>query len=106
MLEKHNLFQYLPANLPEEVFETLLQTANFRLERIVSHGQCSADDFWYQQSDREWVMVLQGQARLAMASGELIDLKAGDYLHLDAHIKHRVAWTDPTQQTIWLALHY
>ena len=30
---------------------------------------------------------------------------AGDYLYLPAHARHRVSWTDPQQDTVWLAVH-
>jgi cupin 2 domain-containing protein len=30
----------------------------------------------------------------------------GAYVHIPAHRKHRVEWTDPNQPTIWLAVHY
>jgi cupin 2 domain-containing protein len=35
-----NLFADIPKNLRDELFETLLQTSNFRIERIVSRGHC------------------------------------------------------------------
>ena len=37
---------------------------------------------------------------------QVIIMKPGDYVHIPAHRRHRVAWTDPSQPTIWLALHY
>jgi cupin 2 domain-containing protein len=33
-------------------------------------------------------------------------LRPGDYLLIPAYRRHRVEWTDPTQPTVWLALHY
>jgi cupin 2 domain-containing protein len=30
----------------------------------------------------------------------------GDWLEILAHRKHRVAWTDETAETVWLAIHY
>jgi cupin 2 domain-containing protein len=27
-------------------------------------------------------------------------------VHIPAHRRHRVEWTDPGQPTIWLGLHY
>lgn len=54
----------------------------------------------------EWVVVLAGRAGLLIA-GEAAPriLGPGDYLELPAHCRHRVAWTDQGQPTIWLALH-
>ena len=47
-----------------------------------------------------------GAAKLLLEGNETpIDLTPGDYVHIPAHIKHRVQWTDPDADTIWLALH-
>lgn len=50
-------------------------------------------------------MVLTGRAGLTLA-GETEDrtLGPGDAVFLPAGCRHRVAWTDPDQQTVWLAL--
>ena len=102
-----NLFANIPENLKAELFETLLQTPGFRIERIVSQGHCSPDGFWYDQNEKEWVILLQGSAGLRFDDKEeLVVLYPGDYLHIDRHQRHRVEWTDPEQETIWLAVHY
>jgi cupin 2 domain-containing protein len=33
-------------------------------------------------------------------------LSIGDYVHIPAHTRHRVEWTDPSVATIWLAIHH
>jgi len=33
-------------------------------------------------------------------------LEEGDYVHIRPHVRHRVEWTDPEQETVWLAVHY
>ena len=33
-------------------------------------------------------------------------MRPGDYVHIRAHVRHRVAWTDPNRETVWLALHH
>lgn len=100
-----NLFHDLPANLPQELFTTLLQADNLRIERIVSHGHTSPPGFWYDQPQHEWVVVLQGAARLSF-SDKSIALHPGDFINIPAHTKHRVDWTAPQEPTIWLAVHY
>jgi len=35
-----------------------------------------------------------------------VQLQRGSYLYIPAHVRHRVAWTHPTEKTIWLAIHY
>jgi cupin 2 domain-containing protein len=100
-----NLFTNLSADLPEELFTTLLQAPDVHIERIVSHGHCSPDGFWYDQPTSEWVIVLKGAARIEL-EGKTVEMKPGDYLNIPAHTKHRVAWTTPDEPTIWLAVHY
>lgn len=102
-----NLFAQVPAQLPEELFETILQQPAFALERIVSRGHCSAPGQWYDQGRAEWVLVVKGRARLLFEHrAEVVEMGAGDYLLIPAHCRHRVEWTDPDQETLWLALRY
>jgi cupin 2 domain-containing protein len=101
-----NLLTNLPAPGAEESFETLLTAAGFRVERIVSQGQASPPGFWYDQPEDEWVLLLAGAARLRFDGGEPIELKPGEYVHIPAHERHRVDWTDPAHPTVWMAIHY
>ena len=100
-----NIFTDLPQRLPDEVFTTLLKSDNVRIERIVSHGHSSPEGFWYDQDQHEWVMVLKGRAKLRIGN-DLIEMKAGDFVNISAHMKHRVEWTTPDEPTVWLAVHY
>jgi len=104
---KRNLFSGIPENLKDEYFEKILRKPDFRLERIVSRGHHSPADFWYDQDENEWVMVLKGSAGLRFDDrNDIVILKPGDSIHIDRHRKHRIEWTDPNQETIWLAVHY
>ena len=100
-----NLFVNIPAKLPEELFETILHKPGLRIERIVSHGHASPPELWYDQPQGEFVVLVQGKARLQFED-VTIDLIPGSYIDIPAHCRHRVEWTDPTQPTIWLAIHY
>ena len=101
----HNLLSAIPRELPEELCETLLTAANLRIERIVSRGHKSPDDFWYDQDENEWVLLVSGAAKLQFED-EAIDMQPGSFVNIPAHKRHRVAWTDPAQTTIWLAVFY
>ena len=102
-----NLLDGIPPDLSEELFTTLLQAADFRIERIVSHGHASPAGFWYDQDDNEWVMVVEGAAAVQFEhEPEPVQLRRGSCLNIPAHARHRVAWTDPNQKTVWLAIHY
>lgn len=92
---------------PPEDFATLLARPGLRIERIVSTGQCSPPDFWYDQAEGEWVAVLQGEARLRFADEtEARHLRAGDWLDIAPHRRHRVDWTPDGETTVWLAVFY
>jgi cupin 2 domain-containing protein len=95
----------LPRHLPEEVKTVLQVGTGVRIERIVSTGHRSPDGFWYDQPDNEWVIVMNGAARLEFED-RVIELMPGDYLNIPAHQKHRVEWTSPDGPTVWLVVFY
>lgn len=103
-----NIFYQLPRSTAKnEQFSALLERPGLRIERIVSTGQASPPDFWYDQPTAEWVLLIQGEAKLRLADEpEARHLKTGDYLEIAAQRKHRVDWTPPGEITIWLAIHY
>jgi cupin 2 domain-containing protein len=101
-----NLFDFIPDELPEEFFETLAQTEAVHIERIVSSGHATPEGQWYDQDRDEFVLLVQGAARLSFDDGSEVAMRPGDWLEIPAHQKHRVAWTDPDRQTVWLAVHY
>ena len=102
-----NIFWGTPQFTIEEIFETLLKTEDFRLERIISSGQATPFGEWFDQDSNEWVVLLSGSAGLLFEGEEEgSTLHPGDYIHIPAHQRHRVEWTDPEQKTVWLTLHY
>jgi cupin 2 domain-containing protein len=102
-----NLFAGIPAALPVEQFDPLLQTGAWRLERIVSRGHATAPGEWYDQDGDEWVILLQGQASLRFANEDAVRILAhGDYVWIPAHRRHRVEWTSRDPPAVWLALHF
>jgi cupin 2 domain-containing protein len=100
-----NLFADLPQHLLDELFTTLLDAANVRIERIVSHGHASPDGCWCDQDQHKWVVVLKRAARLIFED-ETVEMQPGDFVNIPAHKKHRVEWTTPEEPTIWLAVHF
>jgi len=101
-----NLYADIPETLDKELFDTLVTGSGLRVERIVSLGQSSPEQGWYDQDSEEWVVVLRGEAVIAYPDGREITLGEGDYLHIPAHCRHRVQWTNPDKATVWLAVHY
>ena len=102
--EKENLLASLPDASSEEITRTLLKMKSARIEYIVSQGQASPVGYWYDQTEDEWVLLLQGSAILGYADGREIQLAAGDSLMIPAHVKHRVVQTDKMEKTVWLAI--
>ncbi|CCN69495.1 cupin domain-containing protein [Vibrio nigripulchritudo] len=101
-----NLFDNIPSQLPEEIFEDLVKTGNIRIERILSKGQSSPESGWYDQEESEWILVLSGYGVIEFEDGESVTLHKGDYLNIPAHQKHKVAETSPNETTVWLAIFY
>lgn len=102
---KANLFT-LPDPLPDlESFEPLFDKGNCLIERIISTGQITPPGQWYDQERDEWVILLQGQARLAYEDGSETALQAGDYVLIPARCKHRVTYTSTEPPCLWLAVH-
>jgi len=99
----HNLFANIPETPDREVSLTLAQMGHARVERIVSNGQASPPEFWYDQPEDEWVMLIQGTASLQFADGDPVQLNAGDNLLIPSHVKHRVTAT--SADAVWLAVH-
>jgi len=90
-----------------EQVRSLLAAPQLRIERIVSHAHASPAGVWYDQDWAEWVMVLSGAAGLLIeGEASVRQLRAGDYLSIPPHVRHRVEWTAADQPTIWLAVHH
>jgi len=101
-----NLFD-LPSDLPaQELFETLVKGDRLRIERIISTGQTTPADQWYDQDQDEWVVLLQGEAELTYGDGSSQRFQAGDYVLITAHQRHRVTYTSSDPPCIWLAVHF
>jgi len=104
-MNKSNIFAQIPDKLPEEVFELIIRKGDLQIERIISKGHTAPDKGWYDEDKNEWVIVLKGAATLSFET-EDIELITGDYINIPTHTRHKVSWTDPDTETIWLAIHY
>ncbi len=106
MRAKQNLFDGIPPALAQEWSERLAGNDGARVERIVSRGHVSPPDFWYDQAQSEWVMVVAGRARLRFADGTVAELRAGDHITIPPHVRHRVDATALDQDTVWVAVFF
>ena len=107
MTTPESLYAGVPAHLPEELCDTLASSDRVRVERIVSRGHASPEGFWYDQEQAEFVLLVRGRAGVRFEGvAEVVELEAGEYLDIPARVRHRVEWTDPEGDTVWLAVHY
>jgi cupin 2 domain-containing protein len=101
-----NIFSDIPSEINQEIFHDLIKTKDLRIERIISHGQSSPAEGWYEQDEHEWVMVLRGQGVIEFAEGHVVTLNPGDHLNIAAGLKHKVVSTAADEVTVWLAVFY
>ncbi|MEW8505982.1 MAG: cupin domain-containing protein [Candidatus Thiodiazotropha sp.] len=97
-----NLFKPDKADTEKESFETLLESENIIIERILSPPDTITESS--QQPHDEWVCVLQGNAKLEMDDRQ-ITLHRGDNILIPANTPHRVLTTSHQPHCIWLAIH-
>lgn len=105
-MKKENLLTNIPNQIPEEMFRDIMVAEAVRIEQIVSRGHSTPEGEWYDQQQNEWVLVIKGAGILVFEDGSEVVLNPGDHLNIPAHKKHRVSWTAPEEETIWLAVFY
>ncbi len=105
MIEKYNIFEKIKIDKKDEQFFEIFKNDKIKIEKIVSNGQKSPKDFWYEQDKSEYILLLSGFAILEFEDFE-IELKKGDCLNIDAFLKHRVKFTSVDEPTIWFAVFY
>ena len=101
-----NIFEKIPSDLSSEVFESLIDSESIKIERIVSKGQSSPKEGWYDQVNNEWVIILKGHAVVLFDCGKDFHLAEGDFLNMKSHQKHKITLTYPVRETVSLAIHY
>ncbi len=97
-----NLFNLPKLPIADELVTMLSESINTRIERIVSTGQVSG---WYDQSETEFVVLLEGNAIIEYADGrQPIRLTKGDMLLIPPHERHRVSYTSVEPPCVWLCV--
>lgn len=104
-MKTSNFFDKISENISKETFETIVQSNNVKIERIISPPSTEKGG-WYDQEENEFVLVLKGDAEMLFENTEKIKMKEGDYIIIPAHKKHRVEKTSEKEETIWLAVFY
>mgnify|MGYP000565376680 CR=1 FL=1 len=104
-MDKSNIFENIIVDKNKEQFFELLKHENVRVEKIVSNGQTTPSQEWYDQDENEFILLLEGDAVIEFKDKEVTLLK-GDYLIIEKHIRHRVKYTNTSKPTVWLAVFY
>lgn len=102
----NNLFNLPELPIEEEQFDVLMEKGTLKIERIISTGQVSPPDFWFDQDRDEWVILIEGEAELEFEDGKIIRLKKGDHIFCPKELKHRVTYTSVEPACVWLAVHF
>ena len=97
-----NFFDTTKLGHLEEDFTTFFENTQVKIERIVTRGQTSPKDFYYDQEDGEWILILEGEAELSFSEKKCLTLKKGEGLYLPPHQKHRVSAV--SEYVLWLAV--
>ena len=106
-IQKGSVFSSIPSDLRAEWVERLAWKKGVRIERIISRGHSSPEGFWYDQAETEWVLLVKGAAKIRFEEGDrVIEMGPGDHLCVPSRARHRVEWTTPDEDTIWLAVFY
>ena len=104
-MEKYNIFDKIIVDKEEENFFEIFKNETIKIEKIVSNGQISPENFWYEQEKCEFILLLEGFAILEFENRE-VELKKGDCINIKAKQKHRVKFTSLDEPTIWFAVFY
>lgn len=105
-LNEGNIFSNSVINSKEEIFNTIFLGKNINIEQIISSGQTSPETGWYDQQQNEWIILLEGEAKIEFDDHKIKHLQKGDYLLIPAHCKHKVTYTSALPKCIWLAVFF
>jgi len=100
---KMNIYDLPNIPLPEELTTVLAESGSVRIERIVSTGQASD---WYDQSETEFVVLIEGNAVVEYDNGKKVAMTKGDTLLIKPHERHRVSWTSSEPPCVWLCVFF
>ena len=93
-MKPENIFAQIAEAGEEEQFDLLFKSPNCRIDRIVSSGHSSNDEF---------ILLIQGEATLEFEDRK-VTLKKGDYLHIPKNCKHRLDSTSIEPVCVWLCV--
>ena len=98
-----NIFDLPALPLSGELTTLLAESGTVRIERIISSGQVSG---WYDQSETEFVALLEGNAVIEFENNKTTAMSKGDTILIKPHERHRVIFTLSEPPCVWLCVFY
>lgn len=98
-----NIFDLPSLPLNDELTTILQENNKIRIERIISTGQTSG---WYDQDEAEFIILVEGIAKLEFENNRFIVMKKGDTLLIHPRQLHRVVYTSTHPPCIWVCVFY
>ncbi|VEU78353.1 cupin domain-containing protein [Mycoplasmopsis columbinasalis] len=99
-----NLDEFFNENKPaqnSECFLPLFESKQIKIAAIASNSLVETG--WMINQGIEFCLLYKGTALLSDKQGQLIHMKAGDILKIDAKAKHKIVSTSP--EALWLAIY-
>jgi len=107
MIERKNIYSDIKTGDDEIVDILYSKQKNISIKRIISSGQTTPEKEWLANDDKEWVILLEGKAKIAIENeNKEIELNKGDYIYIPEKLKHRVTYTSVDPLCVWLAIHF
>ncbi len=103
MIGVKNVFEDIEPS-DKEIIEKFIEKDGIRIERIASFSDRSEGGFYYDQEEYEFVVLIKGKAQLFFENKGKFDLKAGDWLIIEPHERHRVEYT--SKDALWLCVFF
>ncbi len=102
-MTKDNIYVFNKTENSKEFFENIaFGSGNFRIEKILSLPYSNGE--WYDQSEDELVLLLDGTSTIEFENGELIEMQKGDSVLIKKGLRHRVAKTSEQPHCVWLTI--
>jgi len=98
-----NIYDLPELPLPEELITVLTESRGVRIERIISTGQVSG---WYDQTETEFVALLEGNATIEFEDNRSVIMSKGDTVIIKPHEQHKVSYTSGEPPCVWLCVFY
>lgn len=100
--------------------DSWVETKDLRVERVVTYGQASLTAAVCETPVNQFVLLIEGQVRLEVemekvnlmpGTGRLLEnvkvnLTPGDHICIPHNTRHRVDWTSPDRETVWLTVYF